>query len=90
MATALRKLLLVIGGMLIAAGVTYWPWLYIDHFTGAASSVYGMSAVIWAPIALTFGMALGAAFAFILWPRKPRTTDPAGTETSRDGSSFEA
>ena len=41
MSTAVYKILLVLGGLLVAAGITYWPWTYIDHFTGAASSVYG-------------------------------------------------
>lgn len=86
-----RKILLVLAGLLIAAGITYYPWTYIDHFTGEASSVYGMSAVIWAPAALIIGIFSGAAFVFALWPRKPRVQPPAKpVESYRERSSFDA
>jgi uncharacterized membrane protein len=91
MSPSFRKIMLVLAGLLIAAGITYYPWTYIDHFTGEASSVYGMSAVIWAPAALIIGIFSGAAFVFVLWPRKPRTPPPIKpVESSRDRSSFEA
>lgn len=76
MSPSFRKLMLIVGGLFIAAGITYYPWTYIDHFTGAASSVYGMSAIIWAPAALIIGLVSGAAFAFALWPRKPQASLP--------------
>ena len=70
MSPALRKLLAILGGLLIAAGITWYPWTYWDHLTGAASSVYGMSALLWAPAALIIGIAAGTGFAVLLWPRK--------------------
>lgn len=70
MTDALFKLGLVVGGLLIAAVITVYPWTYWDHVTGAASSVYGMSALIWAPAALIIGIAAGTGFAVLLWPRK--------------------
>jgi TRAP-type C4-dicarboxylate transport system permease small subunit len=76
MSPALRKLLAILGGLLIAGGITWYPWTYWDHFTGSASSVYGMSAVIWAPAALVIGLMAGAAFAVVLWPRRPRRGPP--------------
>ena len=70
MANAMFKLGLIIGGLLIAAAVTVYPWTYWDDFTGGASSVYGMSALLWAPAALIIGVAAGSTFVVLLWPRK--------------------
>ena len=70
MPPALRKLLAIVGGLLVAAGITWYPWTYWDHFTGGASAVYGMSAMIWAPAALIIGLACGAVFVVLCWPRR--------------------
>ena len=91
MLSIIRKFSLVLGAMLIAAAITYYPWTYLDEFTGSASSVYGMSALLWAPCALFIGVGAGFAFAFALWPRraKPRRPTPPA-EADRGPSSFEA
>lgn len=68
----LRKVSLILGALLIWVGITWYPWTYWDRFTGTASTVYGLSAVIWAPGALLLGLFLGIAFAIWLWPRQPR------------------
>lgn len=91
MSTLIRKLLLLLGGLLIAAGITYYPWTYLDRLTGAASSAYGMSAILWAPTALILGVVSGATFAFVFWPRKPSNPGPTKPdENGRERSSFEA
>jgi TRAP-type C4-dicarboxylate transport system permease small subunit len=85
MKTGLRKLLLVLAAGVIAAAVTYYPWTLMDKFTGAASSVYGMSSLMWAPAALFIGLVLGFCFALALWPRKPKKTS-ADSDSERHSS----
>ena len=70
MSPAFQKLLCILGAVLITAAITWFPWTYFDHFTGAASSVYGMSSIIWAPTAALIGLGTGAFLAYSLWPRK--------------------
>lgn len=81
MSPAFRKLLLVIGAMLIAGAIAYYPWMYIDDFTGAASTVYMLTSIYWAPAALVLGVVNGALFACLLWPRKPKADAGTGSET---------
>ena len=88
MLPALRKFLLIVAACVIAAGITYYPWTYMARLTGAASSFYGMTSVVWAPVALVLGVAAGILFAYALWPRKPMPQLPISN--SRDHSSFEA
>ncbi|KFN43043.1 hypothetical protein [Arenimonas oryziterrae] len=66
----LRKLLLVLGAILIVIGLTCLPWLILDHLTGPISTFVGMTAILWAPLALILGVLLGGLFAMILWPRE--------------------
>jgi hypothetical protein len=49
-----------------------YPWTYIDEFTGAASSFYGMTSLIWAPSAAIIGILAGTLFAYALWPLRPK------------------
>lgn len=60
------RFIAILGGLLIAAGITYYPWTYWDDLEGNLSAVYGMSAMIWAPAALILGIAAGLMFAFAL------------------------
>lgn len=90
MSPPFRRFIAILGGLLIAAGITWYPWTYWDDLEGNLSAVYGMSAMIWAPAALIVGVGAGLMFAFAVWPRrhgaKPLPKPPQG----RDDSSFEA
>ena len=66
----LRKVLLVFAGLLIAAAITYLPWAVLWRLTGPISSLYGMTAILWAPLALIIGIVAGRRFVRALWPRE--------------------
>jgi len=70
MPSILRKTLLVVGAILIAAAITVFPWLLLERTTGEISSLFGMTAILWAPLALIAGIVAGILFAFLLWPRR--------------------
>jgi heme/copper-type cytochrome/quinol oxidase subunit 2 len=81
MSNGLRKCLLVVVAIIMAAGITYYPWTLMDRWTGTASTVYGMSSLLWAPAALIIGIVAGFCFAFAFWPRKSKEPRP-GTGSS--------
>lgn len=87
MSSGFRKFLLVLGALLVAGSITYYPWTYMDDFTGATSTFYGLTAIFWAPSALLAGLLAGFFFAFALWPRRPK--GPTKAEAS-GSSSIEA
>lgn len=64
-----RKCLLVPAAMAVAAGITALPWLIVFRMEGPASNFWGMTAILWAPLALLLGVVAGGALAFRLWPR---------------------
>ena len=70
MPSMLRKMLLFAGALLIAAAITWFPWLLLARTTGEISSLFGMTAILWAPLALIVGILAGILFAFFLWPRQ--------------------
>ena len=72
MSSGFRKFLLVFGALLITAYTTYYPWTYMDHFTGAESTFYGLTVIFWAPGFMLMGLMFGFVFAVALWPRKPK------------------
>ncbi len=72
MSSGFRKFLLVFGALLITAYTTYYPWSYMDDFTGAESTFYGLTAIFWAPSFMLAGLLSGFVFAVALWPRKPK------------------
>lgn len=73
MSPGARKILVVIGGLLVAAGVTYFPWLYWDHAEGSLGTLYGFTMTFWAPTALIAGLIAGVVFARKLWPANDDT-----------------
>lgn len=70
MPSLVRKTLLVVGAALIAAAITGFPWLLLARTTGEISSLFGMTAILWAPLALIVGIFAGILFAFLFWPRR--------------------
>lgn len=91
MSPGFRRFVAIVGGLLLAAEITYYPWSYIDHFTGDASTVYGMTMILWAPAALIMGLGTGLLFGFVMWPRKPsKPAAPEAEDKSHERSSFEA
>ena len=78
-----RKILLVLGALLIASAITYYPWTLLDRFPGSAGYAYFLSAVIWAPSALLIGLGVGFVFPFLLWPRKPVVKPPETMDRAR-------
>jgi hypothetical protein len=73
MAPVARKILSLLGGALLAAGITLLPWYALFHWVSDEySNIYGMTALLWAPAALFFGIVAGALFSYLFWPRRPR------------------
>ncbi len=70
MSPTFRKFLLVMGALLIAGCITYYPWTLLDDLTGAESTLYGMTIIFWAPAAFGLGVVHGFLFAYWLWPRQ--------------------
>jgi hypothetical protein len=71
MSVSVRKVLLVIAAVGIAVALTLLPWFLLFHvIPDSASNFWGMTAILWAPLALLIGMAAGIALAFALWPRQ--------------------
>lgn len=69
MPPVLRKFLLVLGAALVAAGITYLPWVILFRLPDAVSTFWGMTAILWAPLFLIIGIAAGYFSALALWPR---------------------
>ena len=69
MPAVLRKLLLLAGAVLLAAAITYFPWWILWNIQAEWSTLYRMSAILWAPLALIAGLGAGAMFAWFFWPR---------------------
>ena len=70
MSFSIRKLLLVLAAMGIASGLTLLPWFLLFHvIPDSESNFWGMTAILWAPLALLVGVAAGCLFAYTLWPR---------------------
>lgn len=90
MSPSFRRFIAILGGLLIAAAITCFPWTYWDKLEGSISAVYGMSAMIWAPTALILGVAAGLMFGFTIWPRRPRRKPLPTPSQERGNSSFEA
>lgn len=59
---AVRGLLVVCGAVLLAAAITCAPWWVLWRLTGPTSNFWGMTAILWAPLALLVGIAAGVAF----------------------------
>jgi hypothetical protein len=73
MSFSIRKLLLVLAALGIAGGLTLLPWLLLFYvIPDSLSNFWGMTAILWAPLALVVGVAAGGLFALMFWPR---TTD---------------
>lgn len=90
MSPSLRRFIAILGGLLIAAGITWYPWTYWDDLEGNLSAIYGMSAMIWAPAAFIVGVVAGLMFAFALWPRRQGGKALPKPPQGHDDSSFEA
>jgi nitrate reductase gamma subunit len=66
----IRKLLLVLAALGIAGGLTVLPWFLLFYvIPDSLSNFWGMTAILWAPLALVVGVAAGSLFAFMFWPR---------------------
>jgi hypothetical protein len=63
------KSVLVLAAALIAAGVTCLPWLVLFKLPDSVSTFWGITAILWAPLALVAGIVGGCFFAYTLWPR---------------------
>ncbi|WP_269532683.1 hypothetical protein [Chitinimonas sp. BJYL2] len=71
MTTFVRKALLILVALGIACGLTLLPWFLLFHvIPDSLSNIWGMTAILWAPLALLLGVAAGGLFAFMLWPRQ--------------------
>jgi hypothetical protein len=68
----LRNLLVVLGAIVVATGITLLPWWILFRLDGPDSNFWGMTAILWAPLALLVGLVLGGVFAVFAWARKPR------------------
>lgn len=66
----LRKLLIVLGAGLIAAGITYLPWAIFWRLPDSVSTFWGMTAILWAPLFLMTGIAAGCWVGWTLWRRE--------------------
>lgn len=69
MSPVLRKFVLVLGAILVAAGITYLPWLILFRLPDSVSTFWGMTAILWALLFLVLGIVAGCFLAFALWPR---------------------
>jgi hypothetical protein len=66
---ALHKLLVAFAALLLAAGIIVLPWVIVFRLTGPESNFWGMTAILWAPLALLLGIGAGFVFARRVWPR---------------------
>lgn len=69
MTAIVRKFVLVLAALGIAALVTWLPWFVLFNYEGDGNQLFGMTAILWAPLALIVGLVAGASFAFFFWPR---------------------
>lgn len=88
------KIGLVLAAILIAAFITYLPWTRLDELPGSEGYAYFLLSIVWAPIALLAGIFAGVMFAFMLWPKQPKTPrakdPPAPVRSEPRRSEFEA
>lgn len=72
MTFSIHKALLFLAALGIACGVTVLPWFLLFHVVpDSMSNFWGMTAILWAPLALVLGVAAGCLFVYMLWPRHP-------------------
>ena len=69
MAFGMRKFVIVLVSTLVAALITCGPWVVLAKATGPISQLFGMTAILWAPLALIVGIASGVLIAVFSWPR---------------------
>jgi len=70
MPSSTRKILSVLASLLIAAAITYLPWFVLFRLEGDISQLVGMTAILWAPLALLLGIVAGILFSVACWPRQ--------------------
>jgi hypothetical protein len=78
----LKKLLLVVVALGIAAAVTYYPWTLLGDMPGNEGYAYFLASVVWAPAMLVLGVVAGFVFAWVLWPRKQKANPPPPPSTT--------
>jgi len=59
MSSGFAKFLLLLGALLIAGSITYYPWAYMDELTDATDAFYFLTAIYWAPAFLLTGLLTG-------------------------------